>query len=127
MEPTKYRCPSTPHHKTTRLELIVVNDLSTGGNDIEVFWCGECEVTFDACEVLPFNRAIELFPGIQIDRKSEKVTNKLSGDSVWLPPEAVAVYDVIIGAEMCGIHEPMRRGLDWFIEYYPDAYMKLLD
>ena len=127
MLPTTYICPSAPHkphYHASRLELIKVSDLS---GDDEVFWCDECELTYDSSEVTPFNRAIELFPGLQIGRKSEYITNTLSGNSAWLPPIAVAVYDIIKGSEMCGIFTTLRQGLDWFIEYYPDEYMKLLD
>ena len=44
-----------------------------------------------------------------------------------LPPDAVAVYDTIKGAELIGNGEHIRKGIDWFIKNEPDAYMKLLD
>ena len=57
----------------------------------------------------------------------EEITNKFSGEKVMLPPDAVAVYDCIKGAEMLGNDDHLRKGIDWFIENEPDAYMKLLD
>ena len=44
-----------------------------------------------------------------------------------LPPDAVAVYDCIKGAELIGNDDHMRKGLDWFIKHEPQAYSKLLD
>lgn len=59
--------------------------------------------------------------------KPEVITNKFSGESVELPPDAVAVYDCIKGAEMVGEHSMVQKGIDWFIKNEPKAYMKLLD
>ena len=59
--------------------------------------------------------------------KHEVIKNPFTGESVELPPDAVAVYDTIKGAEMLGNSEHLRKGLDWFIKNEPDAYMKLLD
>ena len=49
-------------------------------------------------------------------------------------PDAVAVYDVIMGtqmlAEKSGLEEHwqiVRDGLDWFRKHEPRAYMVLLD
>ena len=44
-----------------------------------------------------------------------------------LEPDAVAVYDVIKGAESMGMHKIVQQGLAWFMEYEPKAYMVLLD
>ena len=57
----------------------------------------------------------------------EEIKNPYSGVTVKLPPDAVAVYDCIKGAEMIGNNEHLRKGLDWFIKPEPEAYMKLLD
>ena len=57
----------------------------------------------------------------------EEIKNPYSGVTVKLPPDAVAVYDCIKGAEMIGYNEHLRKGLDWFIKHEPEAYMKLLD
>ena len=59
--------------------------------------------------------------------KPEEITNPYSGVKVTLPPDAVAVYDCIKGAEIVGNDEHLRKGLDWFITNEPEAYMKLLD
>ena len=56
-----------------------------------------------------------------------EITNPYSGVKVTLPPDAVAVYDCIKGAELIGNDEHLRKGLDWFITNEPEAYMKLLD
>ena len=69
-----------------------------------------------------------------IDTNPVEITNPYSGVKCVLEPTAVAVYDCIKGAEMIAGDDPdsehwgtVRKGLDWFIEHYPDAYMKLLD
>ena len=66
------------------------------------------------------------FPCIVL-KEAEEITNKFSGEKVMLPPDAVAVYDTIKGAELIGNGEHIRKGIDWFIKNEPDAYMKLLD
>ena len=59
--------------------------------------------------------------------ESEVVANRFTGESVTLPPDAVAVYDTIMGAEMFGQYKTVRKGLDWFRRYFPAEYMVLLD
>ena len=66
-------------------------------------------------------------PDLDIGENSETVINPYSGASCVLKPDAVAVYDVIKGAEMIGLHKVTRRCLDWFRKYYPREYMVLLD
>lgn len=66
------------------------------------------------------------FPVILGD-KPELITNPFSGESIMLDPVAVAVYDVIKGAELLGDYEIVRQGIDWFIQHYPKAYMTLID
>ena len=56
-----------------------------------------------------------------------KVRNRFNGDEIELPEFAVAVYDVIMGSEMLKQWDDHRKGLDWFIKYFPKAYMVLLD
>jgi|TARA_Y100000294_G_C8444500_1_gene292161 hypothetical protein len=63
----------------------------------------------------------------EVLEQPEVIKNPFSGESVELPPDAVAVYDCIKGAEALGETEHLRKGLDWFIKNEPDAYMKLLD
>ena len=66
----------------------------------------------------------------------EEIKNPYSGVTVKLPPDAVAVYDCIKGAELLaqGIDDgghplwvKVREGLDWFRKHYPKEYMVLLD
>ena len=64
----------------------------------------------------------------------EEVTNPFSGESITIPADAVAVYDVTIGmnwmAEQSGNPKHwdiVRKGLDWFRQHEPKAYMVLLD
>jgi len=67
--------------------------------------------------------------------KPEVIKNPFSGESVELPPDAVAVYDCIKGAEYLADPnngddpkwETVRKGIAWFQKYYPKEYMKLLD
>ena len=56
-----------------------------------------------------------------------KINNPFSGETVNCPPDFVAVYDTIKGAEMLGEYEHMDKGLDWARQYYPELYIKLLD
>ena len=68
------------------------------------------------------------FDCIVIDKEPVEVANRFNpGDTVTLPPDAVAVYDTIMGAERIGDWKIMRKGLDWFIEHETKAYMILLD
>ena len=59
----------------------------------------------------------------------EEVTikNRFSGQATTMPAFAVAVYDVIIGAEMMGQWDLVRQGLDWFKRYFAEQYMVVLD
>ena len=61
------------------------------------------------------------------DKEPVEVQNRFGGASVMLEPEAVAVYDVIMGAERLGLYKEMQKGLDWFRKNHPDEYMVLLD
>ena len=51
----------------------------------------------------------------EVLEQPEEITNKFSGEKVMLPPDAVAVYDCIKGAEMLGEQTMVRKGIDWFI------------
>ena len=70
----------------------------------------------------------------------ETVTNPFSGQSIAMPKFAVAVYDVIMGTNMVAeqydkVHgwgsspewNTVRKGLDWFRQYFAKEYMVLLD
>jgi len=56
-----------------------------------------------------------------------EVANRFNGESVKLPAFAVAIYDVIMGSEALQDDKTMRKGLDFFIKYFPKQYMVLLD
>ncbi len=62
-----------------------------------------------------------------LDKEPQVVKNPYSGDEVLLQPDALAVYDTIKGCELYGMWDEVRRGLDWFREHEPKAYMILLD
>ncbi len=66
--------------------------------------------------------------GLKImDAEPKRVTNPFSGESMVLPPDAIAVYDFIRGAEALEQYDDMREGIDWFMKHEPEAYMMLLD
>lgn len=67
------------------------------------------------------------FECVIYDKEPVEVKNKLTGASCMLEPEAVAVYDTIIGSVFTGNYDKMYEGLDWFRENYPKEYMILLD
>jgi len=56
-----------------------------------------------------------------------EVPNRFSGATASLPWFAVAVYDMIIGAERLEDYKTMQKGLDWFAKHFPKEYMTLLD
>ena len=72
---------------------------------------------------------------LQVFDEPELIKNPYSGEKVWLQPNAVAVYDLIKGAEQ--LADPnngddpkwdlVRKGLDWFRKHYAKEYMVLLD
>ena len=64
---------------------------------------------------------------VTVGTESEVISNPFSGEKIELDPVAVAVYDCIKGAEVLGDYDIVRKGIDWFIEHYPEAYMVLLD
>ena len=68
-----------------------------------------------------------LIDALQIGTKNEVVTNPYSGDKVELEPEAVALYDFIIGSEAINLYNKMQRGLNIFRRKWPNEYMTLLD
>ena len=71
---------------------------------------------------LPFQVSLPEDPTVE-----EEVSNRFNGEKVKLPAFAVAVYDVIMGSEMLKQWDDHRKGLDWFIKYFPKEYMVLLD
>ena len=75
----------------------------------------------------PKDKALKLFPDIFIGDEKENVRNPYSGESTMLEPEAVAVYDLVKGAETFGMWKIVQQGCDWFKQYYPKEYFVLLD
>ena len=67
------------------------------------------------------------FPVEIIDTVPVEVANPYSGEKIMLEPIAVSVYDCIKGAEMLEDYDTVQKGVDWFIEHYPEAYQVLLD
>ena len=62
-----------------------------------------------------------------LDSNPVEVKNRFTGEACILQPDAVAVYDCIIGAEMMGNYKLVRQGLDWFQKHFIKEYMILLD
>ena len=70
----------------------------------------------------------------------ETVSNPFSGQSIDMPRFAVAVYDVTMGSNHIAesydqkhgmgsspAWKDVRKGLDWFRQYFSKEYMVLLD
>ena len=75
------------------------------------------------------------FNGVVYD-KGAVVQNRFGGDSIELNNVELSMYDFVMGAsivvEMGMFNTPqhlkdLRRGLEWFKQYNPKAYMVLLD
>ncbi len=56
-----------------------------------------------------------------------EVENRFSGATASLPWFAVAVYDMIIGAERLEDYATMQKGLSWFSKHFPEEYYTFLD
>jgi hypothetical protein len=67
------------------------------------------------------------FKGLSVGSKPEIVKNRFSGEAVELDPQAVAMYDAIMGAEAMGLYNMVQDGLTWFRKNHPEAFMILLD
>jgi len=71
----------------------------------------------------------------QVYDKGAVVQNRFGGAEIELNNIELSMYDLVIGArvmtEMGGFDDivvkDLRRGLDWFRQYSPEAYMVLLD
>ena len=62
-----------------------------------------------------------------VDVEPVEIENPYSKQKCVLQPTAIAVYDMIKGAEVVGEMDTVRKGCDWFMEHYPKEYMVLLD
>jgi len=70
------------------------------------------------------------FYGMDLDTDRNKmitIQNRFGGHSITIPWFAAAVYDVIMGSEKLNQWDDHGKGIEWFLEYFPDAYMVLLD
>ena len=72
---------------------------------------------------IPFDVDLTLDP----QDKLIEVPNRFSGEIAHLPWFAVAVYDLIMGAERFEDYDTMQQGCDWFAKHFPKEYMTLLD
>ena len=59
--------------------------------------------------------------------KEVEIANRFSGEKTTMPEFAAAVYDTIIGSEMLGDYDTVRKGLDWFRQHFAKQYMVVLD
>ncbi len=63
----------------------------------------------------------------QVYEKGDTVSNPYTGDKAELSAEELSMYDVIKGAEFTRSYKLLQKGLDWFRQANPSAYMTLLD
>ena len=56
-----------------------------------------------------------------------KVENRFGGDSYELNNVELSIYDYLMGCELIGDWEGVRKGLDFFRTHNAKAYMVLLD
>jgi len=81
----------------------------------------------------------DIIPHLNIGTKNEVIKNPFSGEEVELSPEAVAVYDLVIGSQLSANEkfdkkvdngreiELFSAGKDIFIRNWPKEYSLLLD
>jgi len=72
-------------------------------------------------------RKAKLFSELIVGKNKETIANRFSGVTCELEPEAVALYDFIIGAERFGDCKGMALAIDIFRDNWPEEYMTLLD
>jgi hypothetical protein len=72
---------------------------------------------------IPFDVDLTLDP----QDKLIDVPNRFSGATASLPWFAVAVYDLVMGANQLKDYKTVQQGCDWFRQYFPKQYMTLLD
>jgi hypothetical protein len=74
----------------------------------------------------------------EVYEAGDEVRNPYSGETILLTANELSMYDLIKGAEIVlstmpgavnipAVTRTMRRGLDWFRQNAPEAYMVLLD
>ena len=62
---------------------------------------------------LPFEVELPEDPTAEVE-----IANRFSGEKTTMPEFAAAVYDAIIGSEMFGDYDTVRKGLDWFKQHF---------
>ena len=70
-----------------------------------------------------------------IYKEGAVVQNRFGGGEIELNNIELSMYDYVMGASIMmemGLHDEraiktLRKGLDWFRKYNPEAYMVLLD
>ena len=72
--------------------------------------------------ILPFDVELPEDPTAEVE-----VANRFSGQKTTMPEFAAAVYARIIGSEMFGDYNTVRKGLDWFRQHFAAQYMVVLD
>jgi len=68
----------------------------------------------------------EWFNGV-VYESGDVVQNPFTGETAELTAEELSMYDLIMGAQVTGNYEVMRKALDWFRVENGAAYMALLD
>ena len=63
----------------------------------------------------------------QVSTVGDTVSNPYTGETADLSAEELSMYDVIKGAEFTRSYKLLQKGLDWFRQSNPSAYMTLLD
>ena len=72
----------------------------------------------------------------ELYEKGAVVRNRFSGEKIELNNVELSMYDFVMGASITvemGIFntskhvKDLRKGLEWFMKYNPEAYMVLLD
>ena len=64
---------------------------------------------------------------LMVGTEPEEVANMFSGEKVTLEPVAVALHDLIKGAEVTESYDLMQKALATFAKHWPKEYMILLD
>lgn len=59
--------------------------------------------------------------------EGDLVTNPFSGEQATLTANELAMYDLIMGAQLVQDWKLTQKGLDWFRSANAKAYMTLLD
>ena len=74
----------------------------------------------------------------ELYEKGAVVRNRFSGEEIELNNIELSIYDLVMGCSLIlemrsgpftqeKIVKDLRKGLDWFRKYNPEAYMVLLD